>query len=120
MGTYIEIFIVGAIFIFIFFYTGKVSAGKFVADNKDLFNLLKEKDYEFLLYAKYGDRVYDPNQVFKKRVSRGLLATLIMFLIFLSKLFITSSMALLSPILFTSFTIVFLKLQYSNEENNYS
>ena len=66
MSVYIEIFIVGAIFIFIFFYTGRVNAKKFVDDNLDLFHLLKEKDYEFLLYAKYGDRVYDPDLVFMK------------------------------------------------------
>ena len=40
-------------------------------DNKDLFMLLKESDYDFLLYAKYGDRVYDPDQVFMKRVRNG-------------------------------------------------
>ena len=33
----IEIFIVGAIVLFIFFYTGRVSSDKFVNDNKDLF-----------------------------------------------------------------------------------
>ena len=64
----IEIFLVGAILFFIFFYTGRISAGKFVEDNGDFLDLLKEKDYEFLLYAKYGDRVYDPEAVFLKRL----------------------------------------------------
>lgn len=63
-----EIFLVGAIIIFIMIYTGRINTGKFAADNKDLFNILKESDYEFLLLAKYGDKVYDAQSVFMKRV----------------------------------------------------
>ena len=82
----IEIFLIGAIILFIFFYTGKVNASKFVDDNIDLFHLLKEKDYEFLLYAKYGDRVYDPDQVFMKRVRNGGLTIAVCLFIFISNL----------------------------------
>lgn len=82
----IEIFLIGAIVLFIFFYTGKINTGKFVADNKELFKLLKESDYDFLLYAKYGDRVYDPDQVFMKRVRNGLLVTALCVFVFISKL----------------------------------
>lgn len=82
----IEIFLIGAIVLFIFFYTGKINTGKFVADNKELFKLLKESDYDFLLYAKYGDRVYDPDQVFMKRVRDGLLVTALCVFLFISKL----------------------------------
>lgn len=82
----IEIFVIGAIILFIFFYSGKINTGKFVADNKDLFNLLKESDYEFLLYAKYGDRVFDPDAVFMKRVRNGILATVLCLFVFISKL----------------------------------
>ena len=67
----VEIFLIGAIILFIFFYSGRVSAGKFVDDNKELLHLLKEADYEFLLYAKYGDRVYDPDLVYMKRIRNG-------------------------------------------------
>ena len=82
----IEIFLVGAIVLFIFFYTGRVSGDKFVDDNKDLIYLLKEKDYEFLLYAKYGDRVYDPNLVFMKRVRNGGLVIALCVFLFISSL----------------------------------
>ena len=82
----IEVFIVGVIVLFWFFYTGKINTGKFVADNKELFNLLKESDYDFLLYAKYGDRVYDPNQVFLKRIRDGLLITALCIFLFISRL----------------------------------
>ena len=70
-----EIFAVGVIILFICFYTGFINTGKFVADNKELFSMLKESDYDFLLYAKYGDRVYDPDAVFMKRIRNGLLVS---------------------------------------------
>lgn len=82
----IEIFIIGAIILFIFFYSGKIDSKKFVDDNKDLFHLLKESDYEFLLYARYGDRVYDPDSVFVKRVRDGVLVSVLCIFVFISKL----------------------------------
>ena len=80
----IEIFLIGVIILFIFFYTGKINSSKFVSDNKDLFYLLKESDYDFLLYAKYGDKVYDPNQVFMKRIRNGVLVTVLFIFVFIS------------------------------------
>ena len=74
---YIEILIVGAIVFSLFIYNGIISTSKFFGENKSLFELLQEKDYEFLLRAKYGDRVYDVSQVFRKRIFRGLIATVI-------------------------------------------
>lgn len=82
----VEIFLIGAIILGIFFYSGRISAGKFVADNKDLFNLLKESDYEFLLYAKYGDRVIDPDAVFMKRIRNAFIAIVLCIFVFISKL----------------------------------
>ena len=81
-----EIFLVGVIIIFIFIYTGKINTSKFVDDNKDTFNILKEKDYEFLLLAKYGDRVVDAQSVFMGRIKRGALVTVLLVLVFISKL----------------------------------
>lgn len=82
----IEIFLIGIIILFIFVYSGKINSGKFVADNKDLFNLLKESDYEFLLYSKYGDRVIDPDAVFMKRIRNGMLAIVLCVFVFISDL----------------------------------
>lgn len=71
---YIEILIIGAIVFFLAIYTGMISTSKFFGENKGIFEILQEKDYEFLLRAKYGDRVYDVSQVFRKRVFQGLIA----------------------------------------------
>ena len=44
----IEIFIIGSIILFVFIYTGRINKGKFVDDNKGIFMILKESDYDFL------------------------------------------------------------------------
>lgn len=82
----IEIFIIGAIAIFVALYTGKVNTSKFLQDNKDLFNIIREKDYEFLLLAKYGDKVYSVDEVFNKRIKNAALITAIVLFIFISDL----------------------------------
>ena len=109
----IEIFLIGVIVLFICFYTGKINTGKFIADNKNLFMLLKEPDYDFLLYAKYGDRVYDPDAVFMKRIRNGFLAIVLCIFIFISKL------SFMNIVL--SFVVGFFvfKLQYSDLKNYY-
>ena len=81
---YIEILIVGAIAFFLFIYNGTISTSKFFGENKNLFGLLQEKDYEFLLRAKYGERVYDVSQVFRKRVFRGLIAMVVVMFFFIT------------------------------------
>lgn len=108
-----EIFLVGVIVLFIFLYSGKINAGKFVADNKDLFNLLKESDYDFLLYAKYGDRVYDPDAVFMKRVRNGALVTVLCILVFISKI------SFLNIIISLVIGFIVFKSQYSDLKSYY-
>ena len=81
---YIEILLVGVIIFGILIYTGTISTSKFFGENKGIFQTLQEKDYEFLLRAKYGERVYDVSQVFRKRVFQGLITTLVVIFIFLS------------------------------------
>ena len=81
-----EIFIVGAIIIFILIYTNRINTSKFVNDNKDIFDVFKESDYEFLLYAKYGDRVVDPESVYMKRIRNAALVTVLLIFVFISNL----------------------------------
>jgi len=81
---YLEILIVGAIVMFVLIYNGTISTAKFFGENKNIFELLQEKDYEFLLRAKYGDRVYDVSQVFRKRVFQGLIAIVVVLFIFIA------------------------------------
>lgn len=109
----IEIFIIGVIILFIMFYSGRVNSGKFVADNKDLFMLLKESDYDFLLYAKYGDKVYDPNQVFMKRIKNAVLVTILCMFVFISKL------SFINIIICLIVGFLTFKLEYMNLKSYY-
>lgn len=83
---YIEILLIAIIAFSLIFYNGYVDKNKVLGEGSGIFGFLKEKDYEFLLVAKYGDRVYDANLVFKKRVSQGLIAMAIALFIFLTSL----------------------------------
>ena len=83
---YIEILIIGVIVFALMIYNGRISTSRFFGENKGLFEMLQEKDYEFLLRAKYGDRVYDVSQVFRKRVFKGLIAIVVVIFIFITNL----------------------------------
>lgn len=113
-----EIFLIGVIILFLFFYTGKVSSSKFVDDNKDLFYLLKEKDYEFLLLAKYGDKVYDVDQVFMKRFRNAGLIFAVLIFVFIKELsFLNVLVALIVSVLIFKLDYINLKKYYKNHLN---
>ena len=81
----IEMLIVAIIVIYIFIVNGKISNNIFGTNSK-LCNLLKEKDYDFLLVARYGDRVYDPNEVFMKRIKKGIIVACALIFVFLTNI----------------------------------
>lgn len=76
----IEMLIIAIIVITIFVANGLINK------NGKITKLLKEKDYDFLLIAKYGDRVYDPDEVFMKRVKKGVLTSVALIFLSLAKL----------------------------------
>ena len=80
----IEMLIIAIIVIYIFIVNGKIDTNGALTNNDKLCNLIKEKDYDFLLIAKYGDRVYNPNEVFMKRVRDGVLVTCALVFLFLT------------------------------------
>lgn len=83
---YIEMLLVAIIVIAIFVVNGFINKDGVFASNDKICNLLKEKDYDFLLIAKYGDRVYDPNEVFMKRVRNGVLVAVALLFLGLTSL----------------------------------
>lgn len=80
-----EIIIVGAIIMGVLLYNNTISGKQFFQDNNDIFKLLKEEDYDFLVAAKYGERV-DPNVLFNKRLKQGFLVIVVFLFIFLTEL----------------------------------
>ena len=63
-----EVIVVGAIIMFILVYNNTIDKEKFYADNEKYLELIREEDYTFLCYAKYGEDV-DSDQLYMKRVT---------------------------------------------------
>ena len=110
-----EILLVGAILLFIFFYNNTIDKDKFIADNEKYLEILREEDYDFLLYAKYGDQV-DCDQLFMKRCMMGIVTFIIVFLFMVS-----ASGGNLILNLVVAFVVAFLifKSQYSSLKSYY-
>ena len=62
-----EIIIIAIVILFILIYNKTIDEKKFINDNKKYFEILREDDYNFLVYAKYGEKV-TPDTLFQKRV----------------------------------------------------
>ena len=67
-----EVLIIGAIILFVLVYNNTIDKNKFFADNEKYLEALKEKDYEFLVYARYGDNV-DTKQLYMQRVTYAII-----------------------------------------------
>ena len=80
-----EIIIIGAILLFVLLYNQTIDGQKFIRDNEKYFQMLKEDDYEFLVYAKYGESV-DVNTLFNKRITYGFVTIVVFLSIFLTDL----------------------------------
>ena len=107
-----EIIIVCGLIVFICFYNKTIDGKKFIADNEKFFQLLREKDYDFLVFSKYGDDA-DCDELFKKRVMNGLLFGLLLFMIFLSNL------SLINVVLTLLIAFGVFKLPYMQLKNFY-
>lgn len=83
---YIEIILIAIILFGVLIYNQTITTKQFVSKSAGLFDFLKEKDYEFLLLAKYGDRVYDVQAVFMKRIKNAGLTMAVILLINLNNL----------------------------------
>ena len=77
-----EFAIVVLIVLFVLSYSGAISTKKLYEDNKALFSLLKEKDYDFLVKARYGGDV-DPDVLFEKRIKQAMLGVVVILAILL-------------------------------------
>ena len=80
-----EILFVIFLIIFIFSYNKTIDFKKFIIDNNKLFELLKEDNYEFLVYSRYGENA-DVNILFQKRITNALLVAVIFMVLFVGNL----------------------------------
>lgn len=104
-----EVFIVGAIILFVLIYNHTIDKDKFIKDNDPYFKLLKEDDYDFLVYAKYGEDI-DVEALFKKRLSSAFIVAVAFLLIFLTNLSLIN-ITLAVVIGYATFKIQYLNLK---------
>ncbi len=79
------VFVASAIIVFVLVYNNTIDKNKFIADNEKYFELIREDDYTFLVYAKYGEDV-DPDKLFRSRVLYAFIAGIAFLFVFLSQL----------------------------------
>lgn len=96
------------------FYTDTVSTQRFFDTDDGYFLALKEKDYDFLLKAKYGEKV-DCNKVFMSRMRNALYASLAL----LAMMTIAGSLSFLNFILVLVLSYVIFKSGYSSLKSYY-
>ncbi len=107
-----EFAIVVLIVIFVLTYGGAINTKKLYEDNKALFALLKEKDYDFLVKSKYGGEV-DPDQMFEKRIKQLMIGFVIVLAILLF------NFSWINLIIGIMIIIVLYKNQYSSLKGYY-
>lgn len=116
-----EILIVGAIIIFILIYNNTIDKDKFFADNQKYLEAFKEDDYQFLVYAKYGEDV-DLDQLYSKRVTTAFIAFLIVLVLAITgnnSTEIINSQFFLNLVLASVVAVVVFKMPYSDLKKYY-
>ena len=112
---YPELILVIGIIIFIFLYTKVIKTGDFFSSDNPYIKFIKEDDYDFLLIARYGDLVYDPNEVFMRRIKNGIKYGIVA--LFISTL--TGAASYITIILCVAIGYYGFKQQYLNLKSYY-
>ncbi len=104
-----SIVIVCAILLFVLFYNKTLDGKKFLADNEKYFEILREEDYNFLLFAKYGDDL-DCDELYKKRISTALIVGFIFLAITIAD-FSFINLIIVLVIMFGVFKLPYMQLK---------
>ena len=116
-----EILIIGAIIIFVLIYNNTIDKDKFFADNQKYLEALKEDDYQFLVYAKYGEDV-DVDQLYSKRITSAFVAFLVVLVFTVtgnSSAEIFNSQFFLNLVLAGVFAVAMFKIPYTQLKSYY-
>ena len=116
-----EILIVGAIIIFILIYNNTIDKDKFFADNQKYLEAFKEDDYQFLVYARYGEDV-DVDQLYSKRITSafiGFLVVLVLTITGNNSAEIINSQFFLNLVLASVVAVVVFKSSYTQLKSYY-
>lgn len=104
-----SIVIVCAILLFVLFYNKTLDGKKFLADNEKYFEILREEDYNFLLFAKYGDDL-DCDELYKKRISSALIVGFIFLAVTIAD-FSFVNLIIVLVIMFGIFKLPYIQLK---------
>lgn len=113
-----EILVVGAILLYIFFYNNTIDKEKFIADNEKYLEIFKEDDYVFLLYAKYGDEI-DVDQIYMKRCTQAIAVFLIVFVLSIGGAKTGGQNMILNAVFAAVIAVVIFKSQYISLRSYY-
>ena len=116
-----EILVVGAIIVFILIYNNTIDKDKFFADNQKYLEAFKEDDYQFLVYARYGEDV-DVDQLYSKRITYAFIAFLIVLVFSISgnaSVEIINSQFFLNLVLSIVVAVVVFKVPYTQLKGFY-
>lgn len=105
--------LIGIIIIFILNYNRVVDTRKFIGDTGGILNHLMEDDYEFLLSVKYPGRNLNVNALFQSRLRNAVIAMLVCFFIFFSK------MNLMYAVICIAIGFLVFKMPYMNLKSYY-
>jgi len=116
-----EILVVGAILIFILVYNNTIDKDKFFADNQKYLEIIREEDYTFLVFAKYGEDA-DADQLYTKRITIAIVMFFIVLAISMSggnSLDFINSQLILNMVLSTVVAFVCFKIPYMQLNSYY-
>ncbi len=107
-----EIVIVAVIILFILIYNKTIDEKRFINDNKKYFEILREDDYDFLVYARYGDSA-TPNALFQKRITYAIAVFFIFMFLFID------DVSLINIILACLIAVLIFKMPYMQLKKYY-
>ncbi len=97
---------------FALIYTKLVDTNKFLSENDMYIKMLKEKDWDFYVAAKYGEKV-NPDDLFNKRIKQTFVYSLILMVLFIAKF------TFINFVFFLVVVVVIYKMPYSNLKSYY-
>ena len=106
------ILIIAFLVFFALIYTNTVDTNKFLDENDVYINLLKEKDWDFYVHAKYGESV-DPDDLFNRRIKQTFVISLVILLL------VFTNFTFINLVFFIVVVIVVYKSEYSNLKSYY-
>ena len=107
-----EILIMACLVAFALIYTKTVDTNQFLEENDIYIKMLKEKDWDFYVSARYGDKK-DPDELFRKRIKETFIFAMIILLLLVTKF------TFINLVFFMVLIYVIYKSYYTNLRSYY-